>query len=403
MTLLDEAQGLLEDAVAVRRRIHRRPEIGLQLPETQKVILDVLEGLPLEVQTGSRLTSVTATLDGAHPGPTILLRGDMDALPMPEDTGLDFASEVDGAMHACGHDTHVAMLLQAARLLADHRDELHGRVLIMFQPGEEGYHGARMMIEEGLLDGDPPPSAAFAIHIISYLPAGHVFTRPGPLLASSDKLQISVKGRGGHASAPYLAQDPVPVACEVVQALQTMVTRKFNVFDPTVVTIASIHSGSTNNVIPEAASMEGTARAMTEETRESVLENVRRIVEGVAGAHGLAGELTVDPGYPPTVNDEAMTSFALDAAGDLLGPDLVEIMEHPVMGSEDFSYVLQRVPGAMLDLGVAPPEDPNPPANHSNRMMVEEPAMANGIALYAGLALKYLDGTRGTLLERVAG
>src|SRR6266542_696459 len=177
MTLLDEAQGLLEDAVAVRRRIHRHPEIGLQLPETQKVILDVLEGLPLEVQPGSRLTSVTSTLDGGHPGPTILLRGDMDALPMPEDTGLDFASEVEGAMHACGHDTHVAMLLQATRLLADPRDALHGRVLFMFQPGEEGYHGARVMIEEGLLDGDIPPSAAFAIHIISHLAAGHVYTR----------------------------------------------------------------------------------------------------------------------------------------------------------------------------------------------------------------------------------
>ena len=396
MTLLDEAQGLLEDTVAVRRRIHRHPEIGLQLPETQKVILDVLEGLPLEVQTGSRLTSVTATLDGAHPGPTILLRGDMDALPMPEDTGLDFASEVEGAMHACGHDTHVAMLLQATRLLADHRDALHGRVLFMFQPGEEGYHGARVMIEEGLLDGDIPPSAAFAIHIISHLAAGHVYTRPGPLLASSDRLQISVKGRGGHASAPYLAQDPVPVACEVVQALQTMVTRKFNVFDPTVVTIASIHTGSTDNVIPEAAAMEGTARALTEETRGSVLDNVRRIVEGVAGAHGLIGELTVDAGYPPTVNDQAMTSFTVDVARDLLGEGLVEIMEHPRMGSEDFSYVLQRVPGAMLNLGVASPDDPNPPANHSNRMMVEEPAMANGIALYAGLALKYLDGTRGS-------
>jgi amidohydrolase len=394
MTLLDESQALLDDAIAVRRRIHRHPEIGLNLPETQKLVLEALEGLPLDVHTGSRATWVTATLDGAQPGPTVLLRGDMDALPMPEDTGLDFSSEVEGAMHACGHDTHVAMLLQAVRLLVEHRNELHGRVLFMFQPGEEGYHGARVMIEEGLLDSQTPPAAAFAIHVASYLPPGRVYTRPGPWLASSDKLVVAVKGHGGHASAPYLAQDPVPVACEIVQALQTMVTRKFNVFDPAVVTIASIHSGSTNNVIPEIATMEGTVRALSDETRGSVLENVRRVVEGVAGAHGLVGELTVDPGYPPTVNDEAMANFAVDVARDVVGPDLVEIMEHPAMGSEDFSYVLQRVPGAMLDLGVAPPNDPNPPANHSNRMMVEEPAMANGIALYAALALGYLDGER---------
>jgi amidohydrolase len=392
MTLLDESRTLLDGAVTVRRRIHRHPEIGLDLPETQKTILEALHGLPLEMKTGARTTSVTATLEGGHPGPTVLLRGDMDALPMPEDTGLEFASEVDGAMHACGHDTHVAMLLQAARLLAGHRDEMHGRVLFMFQPGEEGYHGARVMLDEGLLDGESPPSAAFALHVISYLPAGEIHTRPGPLLASSDKIVATVKGQGGHASAPYRAQDPIPVACEIVQALQTMVTRKVNVFDPAVVTIASIHAGSTNNVIPEVATMEGTVRTLSDQNRGFVLENIRRVVEGVASAHGMTAELSVDPGYPTTVNDEAMTEFALGVARDLLGTEPVQVMDDPVMGSEDFSYLLQRVPGAMLYLGVARPDDPNPPSNHSNRMMVEEPAMANGIALYAGLALRYLEG-----------
>jgi amidohydrolase len=394
MTLLDEARALLDGAIAVRRRIHRHPEIGLDLPQTQAVVLEALKGLPLDVHTGTRATWVTATLDGGHEGPTILLRGDMDALPMPEDTGLDFTSEVDGAMHACGHDTHVAMLLQAARLLVDHRDELEGTVLFMFQPGEEGYHGARLMIEEGLLDNDAPPSAAFALHVVSYLPAGEIHTKPGPLLASSDKIVATVTGQGGHASAPYRARDPVPVACEIVQALQTMVTRKVNVFDPAVVTIASIHAGSTNNVIPELATMEGTVRTLSEDNRGFVLDNIRQVVEGVASAHGMSAELVVDPGYPTTVNDDAMTEFALDVSRDVLGDELVKVMDDPVMGAEDFSYVLQRVPGAMLDLGVAPPGDPDPPANHSNRMMVEEPAMANGIALYAALALRYLGGER---------
>jgi hippurate hydrolase len=392
MSLLDQARGLLDEATAIRRRIHRHPEIGLHLPLTQAVVLEALRGLPVTVTRGERTTSVVATLDGGHDGPTLLLRADMDALPMPEDTGLDFASEVPGAMHACGHDSHVAMLAAAARLLVAHREELHGRVVLMFQPGEEGYHGARVMIEEGLLDGDRPPQAAFAIHVVSYLPSGLLSTRPGPLLASSDRIEITVNGKGGHASAPHRALDPVPVAAQIVTALQTMITRRVDVFDPAVVTIGRIQAGTTNNVIPETAVLEGTVRALSPETREGVLEHVRRVAEGIAAAHGLSAQWILEPGYPPTINDDAMAEFALEVGTDLVGPDLTERMKDPIMGAEDFSYVLQRVPGAMVDLGVAPPGLDDPPANHSNRMLLDEPAMAHGIALYAALALRYLDG-----------
>jgi amidohydrolase len=394
MALIDEARGLLDDTITLRRTLHRHPEIGLELPRTQAAIVEALDGLPLDVETGGNISSVVATLEGGHPGPTVLLRGDMDALPMPEDTGLDFASEVENAMHACGHDTHVAMLVSAARLLSGRRADLHGRVLFMFQPGEEGYHGARVMLEEGLLDGEAPPSAAFALHVISFIPAGVIMTRPGPMLASSDKLMVTVKGLGGHASAPYRTLDPVPVAAEIVQALQTIVTRQFDVFDPTVVTIARILAGTTNNVIPETAHMEGTMRALTPETRARLQESIRRIVEGIPAAHGLQGELTIDHGYPPTVNDADMAAFALGVAADVLGPEQSKPMENPSMGAEDFSYVLERIPGAMVMLGVAPPGVESPASNHSNRMMVEEPAMANGVATYAGLALSYLDGSR---------
>lgn len=241
----------MADVVAVRRRLHRQPEIGLQLPRTQALIVEELDRLGLEPKTGRGVSSVTAVIEGALPGPTTLLLGDMDALPLREDTGLDFASQVEGAMHACGHDTHVAMLLGAARLLLDRRDFLAGRVLLVFQPGEEGFHGARFMLEEGLLEaaGGAPPTAAFAIHIGTDYATGTINLRPGPLLASSDVLRITVKGRGGHASAPHLAVDPITVAAEMILALQTMVTRRIDVFDPAVVSIANVAAGTADNII----------------------------------------------------------------------------------------------------------------------------------------------------------
>src|SRR6266511_5724478 len=241
--ILAQARDLLHDVIQLRRRIHRHPELGLNLPRTQAAVLEAIDGLGLDVQTGTSTTSVAGTLRGAKPGPTILLRGDMDALPMPEETGLPFASEVQGRMHACGHDAHTAMLVGAARLLARCRDSLAGSVLFMFQPGEEGYHGARVMIEEGLLDGTPPPTAAFALHVTHRLTAGAIAARSGPAMASGDTLQIVVRGRGGHASAPHDCLDPIPIACEIVQAFQTLVTRRVNVFDPAVVTVAKIEAG----------------------------------------------------------------------------------------------------------------------------------------------------------------
>ena len=246
------AQSVQDDTVALRRAIHAEPELGLQTPKTMAKVRAALEGLPLEWKTGKSTTGAVAVLRGAKPGRTVLLRGDMDALPMPEDTGLPFRSTVANTMHACGHDTHTAMLASAAKLLCAKREALAGTVLFMFQPGEEGWHGARFMIEDGLLS-DPAPEAAFALHIMPNAPLGLFASRPGPMLASADVLKITVKGKGGHASMPHDTVDPVPVACEVVGAIQTFVTRRINIFDPAVVTIAKIVGGSTNNVIPESA------------------------------------------------------------------------------------------------------------------------------------------------------
>ena len=389
-SLLDEARGLLDETIELRRRIHRHPEIGLTLPRTQQVVLDALAPLGLDVRTGSKTTSVTATLEGARPGPTMLLRADMDALPLQEETGLPFASEVNGAMHACGHDSHVAMLVGAARMLAARRATLAGRVVFMFQPGEEGYHGARVMIEEGLLDGARKPDAAFGLHVGARHPAGVIATRGGALLASGDTFQITVRGDGGHASAPHDCLDPIPIACEIVQAFQTLVTRRVNAFDPAVVTVAKIEAGTTRNIIPETASLLGTIRTVSERTRTNVLDGVKRVAEGVAAAHGATVEVNLIRGYPVTVNDNAFADRVMRVATELLGTERVQPMTTPIMGSEDFSYVLQRVTGAFAFLGTRPTEGPAPP-NHSNRMLVNESALPTGIAMHVAVALDFLN------------
>ena len=392
-SLLHDAQELQPDVVRLRRAIHRQPELGLQLPRTQAAVLQALDGLDLRVRKGERLTSVVATLDGGRPGPSLLLRADMDALPVHEETGLAFASEVEGVMHACGHDAHVAMLVGAARLLARRRDQLAGRVVFMFQPGEEGYHGARFMLEEGL-DGSAAPAAAFALHGGARFPAGVVGTRPGPILASGDTIEVVIHGRGGHASAPHDCLDPIPIACEIVQALQTFVTRRVDAFDPAVITIAKIEAGSTRNVIPETATMLGTIRTVSDRTRERVLDGVEHLVKGLAAAHGAEAAVKLIRGYPVTVNDEHMTTFASRVAAELLGDDRVRLMPTPMMGSEDFSYVLRQIPGALMFLGTRPDGDGPAIPNHSNRMVVNEAAMATGVALHAAMALSFLDGTR---------
>lgn len=398
-SLLDDARGGLDDVVALRRALHRRPELGLRLPETQAAVLEAIAGLPVEVRTGSTTSSVVAVLDGGGgPGATILLRADMDALPLQEDNELEFASEIDGRMHACGHDAHTAMLVGALRLLAARHDDFPGRVVTMFQPGEEGFHGARAMLDEGLLDApgggqDPAVTGAFAIHITPSAPAGLVATRPGTLLASADEFEITVEGRGGHGSMPHRAVDPVPVACEIVLALQSAVTRAIDVFNPAVVTVGELRAGTATNVIPQSAFLRGTVRSTSERTRARAQELLERVASGVAAAHGATAEVTVIPGYSVTANHAGFVDFVAGVARDLLGDDQVAVpLPNPAMGAEDFGEVLDRVPGAMVFLGACPAGvDPwTAPANHSNLMRIDESAMATGVALYAGVALAHL-------------
>jgi len=392
-----QADDLADRTIDFRRRLHLRPELGLQLPITQEAIQAELADLGLDVRTGTSTTSVVAVLEGCSDGPTMLLRGDMDALPLTENTGLGFASEIDGVMHACGHDTHVAMLAGAARLLTDRRAEIAGRVVFMFQPGEEGFHGARYMLEEGLLDTTGQrPAGAFALHTTSTFASGTINTRPGPLLASADTIRMTLQGRGGHASAPHYANDPIPVACEIVIALQTMVTRRIDIFDPAVVTIAHLTAGTTDNVIPASAELEGTIRALSPEARTRVHDLVRQVAQGIASAHGMQVDVEIEPGYPVTVNDSDFATSVHAIAGQLLGVDRASIMQTPIMGAEDWSYVLQEVPGAMAFLGACPPdlEPDTAPGNHSNLVVFDEAALATGVATYAAVALDTLSHSR---------
>src|SRR6266851_400333 len=394
---LDEARGLLPAAILLRRRVHQKPELGLNLPMTTEAVLDGLSGLDVGISRGPSTSGLIVSLSGTKPGSqsgrTILLRGDMDALPMPEETGLEFASEIAGRMHACGHDAHTAMLVEAVHLLHGHRDELAGTVKFMFQPGEEGHAGARRMIGDGLLDADPKPDAAFALHIFPNFKAGAIAGRPGPLLASVDTWTIRVKGKGGHASMPYLAVDPVPVACEIGLALHAMITRRTNVFDPVVLTLGKIAGGTASNIIPETVEMLGTLRTVSEAARETVHQGIRRVATNIAAAHSCEAAVKINRGYPVTVNDSGFVDFARGVVTDLIGGDNYIPMPAPFMGAEDFSYVLQRMPGCMMFLGVMPDgrtDHDHVPSCHSNHMILNEDAMAIGIAMHAAIAHRCL-------------
>ncbi|MFM6931628.1 MAG: M20 family metallopeptidase [Novosphingobium sp.] len=389
--ILAQARAMEPEIVALRRAIHADPELGLHTPRTSDKVRAALSGLPLEWRQGPSTTGMVATLKGgAGPGRRVLLRGDMDALPMPEETGLDFASKVEGAMHACGHDAHTAMLAGAARLLCDRRSAIAGEVQFMFQPGEEGWHGARFMLDDGLID--PLPDAAFALHIMPNAPHGVIAGRTGPLLAAADQLEIVIEGAGGHASMPHQTRDPVPVAAEIVMALQAMVTRQFNVHDPVVVTVASVSAGSAHNVIPDRAVLKGTMRSLSPASRTQLREAVELLAVGIAGAHGLTAQVTILEGFPVTICDGAAVRFGENVSRDMLGDGGFQRLADPIMGAEDFAYVLEKVPGAMFFLGVAPQGDnwASCCGIHSTRMMIDEGAMPIGSALLAALGERFL-------------
>lgn len=389
-SIIEDARAILPEIIELRRALHRNPEVGLELPGTRTLVLEALAGLPLEIIEHETTGGVVAILRGNAAGPTVLLRGDMDGLPLREDTGLEYASVTGDTMHACGHDLHTAMLVGAARLLSERRAELSGSVMFMFQPGEEGHHGARFMLDEGMLDSaGTRPVLALAIHVTTILETGVIAGRAGPMMASADQLDIVVTGAGGHASRPDGASDPVAAAAEIIMSVQSAVTRNINVFDPAVCTFTVVEAGSAHNVIPDRVRLRGTVRALSSDTRAQMHELVARVADGVAAAHGMTAKTTFDHGYPVTVNDPNATAELMLAAQSLLGTDRVVNLPDPSMGAEDFSYVLQEVPGAFFFLGACPPDltPETSPFNHSNLVRFDEEAMATGMAFHVMVAM----------------
>lgn len=383
------------DLITLRRELHKVPELDRYLPKTQALVLEALGDLDLEITTGEALSSVTAVLRGrgGPDSPVVLLRGDMDALPVKELVDVDYASTHDGQMHACGHDLHVAALAGAARILHAKRDELPGDVVFMFQPAEETSGGAPVMMEEGLLDiAGRRVDAAYALHVISAgYPLGTWYSRPGPLMGSSDEFTIRVIGEGGHGSAPHHTKDPIPVACEMVLALQTVVARTIDFRDPAIVTVGTFHAGTKENIIPDDATITGTVRCFSAEQRKQSRDALIRLSEGVAAAHGLRVEVDWVPGYPSTINDDAEYELARETIVDIFGADRFHLEEYADPGVEDFAYVAEAVPSAYVSISACSAEEPaTAPDNHSPLAHFDDSVLPDCAAFLAEVAIRRL-------------
>jgi hippurate hydrolase len=391
---LSEAREIQNDLAAVRRHIHQEPEIGLDLPKTQAKILAALDGLGLEISTGKSLSSVTAVLRGEKSEKTVLLRADMDALPVTELADLPYKSQIDGVMHACGHDLHVAMLIGAAKLLTKNKSKLNGDVVFMFQPGEEGFDGAGHMIKEGVLSASGRKAdATYGLHVMSSsIPTGSFMTKPGTMMASSDELHVTVVGMGGHGSQPHTAKDPIPVAAEMVSALQLLITRSFSAFDPVVITVGQFHAGTKANIIPDTAEFQATIRTFSAENRSRIQIEAVRLCKSIAEGYGLKAEVEVVEQYPVTVNNDAHAQFLGHVAEEIFGSEGYMDMPNPIAGAEDYSRVLEEVPGSYAFLGASVDQDfTKSEVNHSPRAMFDDAVLYRGTALLSELAVRSLN------------
>ncbi len=383
---------IMPGVIADRRYLHTIPEIGLELPRTAAYVTERLKALGVEdIRTGIAISGITALIHGTKPGAgkVALIRADMDALPILEENDVEYVSQTPGAMHACGHDAHTAMLLGVARILLDRRDQFSGTVKLLFQPAEEGPGGARPMIEEGVLE-NPHVDAVFGLHVAQDLELGKIELRPGPAMANSDRFNVIIQGKGGHGASPHLAVDPVVVAAHVITTLQTVVSREVDPIDPAVVTVGKILAGQANNVIPDTAEMRGTVRSFNPERRQMLAKRVREVIEGVTASFGATATVEYNFGYPATVNDPAMTDLVIAAATELIGEEQVKIADLQ-MGAEDFSYFLEQRPGCFFFVGTRNEERGLSWGHHHPRFDIDEDGMAIGMQVMAASVMQYLN------------
>ena len=376
-------EGFGERIVALRRDIHREPELGFGTKKTAEKVLSALEGLPLDVQTGVAENGIVATLRGEGDGPTVGLRADMDALPIHEETGLPFASEIEGKMHACGHDGHTSMLVGAAHALSGMRERFNGTVKFFFQPAEEGGGGGKVMVEAGVADD---VAAVFALHLWPGFPLGTAATKAGPIMAAADAFEMTIRGSGGHGAFPHLTADAITMAAQIVTALQTVVSREVDPVEPAVVTVGEIGAGSAFNIIPEKARLGGTVRTLNEDLRRMMPERIERIARSVAQGMRGDAELDYEFSYPVTMNEEGAARTALGVIRGLFGEEHTLELANPSMGAEDFAFFLEKIPGAFIWLGVG--EEVS--FLHTPTFAFDEEILPQGSALLTALALESL-------------
>lgn len=389
----EQAQSMLPELQTLRQKLHQIPEFGLELPNTLKAVLDEVSGLG-EITVGKSITSAVLHIKGDNPGPTVLLRADMDALAVIEDTGLEYAS-TNGFMHACGHDLHMAMGVGAAKILASRKSELNGEVIIFFQPGEEGHHGADLMIEEqALMVSGSKPIRAYGLHVFSSYPLGMMGSRSGPLMASAGDLLVAVTGSGGHGSMPWLSKDPISVLNEIMAALQTMVTKRFSAFDPVIVNIGWVRAGdtATTNVIPETASFGATVRVFSEENATKLKQYTQELVTSIASGFGLSATVEFTRATKVLMNDPQAIAAVEKVTGEVFGAGRYINLPTPIAGGEDFASILREVPGAFVFMGACPPGTDHSSAatNHSNKAVFDDSILGDGAALLASLAIDAL-------------
>ncbi|WP_244535679.1 M20 metallopeptidase family protein [Lentibacillus halodurans] len=379
-----------EEIIKIRRYLHKNPELSMDEYNTTNLVMDTLKHTNIELSKLKDDIGVVGVLRGKGGGPTLGLRGDMDALPIKEETGLDFASNIDGVMHACGHDLHTTILLGTALVLDRMRDQLNGNIKFIFQPGEEVMKGANYVIGQGVLDADPKVDKIVCLHTWPLLESGKIGVRKGPIMAATDTFDVRVNGSGGHAAHPHKSIDPIPIAGQIISGLQSIISRRTSPMDSAAVTLGQIHGGKADNIIANDVTLSGTVRSLVPEVRNNIKQAITEISENIAKAHHTQAEVTFYPGSPPVINDERLVDTMANAVKKELGDDKLVYLPEPSLGGEDFSFYLEHVEGMLFRIGTKNNQEQSMRSLHNPGIIFDEKAIPAGIKAMSSFAVEFL-------------